>query len=787
MMPCGMGRPRYRLEFLETGPIVWGEGRQSQETGGVSILICTPNAYLSGQPSTPAREGEEEKMRLRLLPAVLAEILFGIFLAIPAVTSAQAVATINGILSDPSGAAVAGAQINAVTLDTSRKTTKTQSAMDGKFVLVVSPGRFRLSVRHLSFAPVEQEFELAAGETRTWDVRLPLEPLSSKVVVSATAEPEPAVTVPVPVDIITRRDAEQRQEIWLAAMLTTAQGVSLGRTGAYGGATSIFLDGGNSNFTKVLVDGTPVNVPGGGIDFSNFTLENVDKIEIVHGASSALYGSDAMTGVLQIFTHRGTTRTPRLTLEGDGGTFRTGHGGAQLSAVAGAFDYSAAASYFSTNGQGVNDAFHNTTLSGNFGWRFSNTNTLRATVRSDASIAELPGQPSLGAPTPGASNDLNDVSANLRWDFSAGEHWQNHLIGYESRNQDLSISSFGPFLAKFNRAGLDEQAAYRFRNGSLTTGYMFEEETGPAPTRHNQAGYMEARYQFGKRLTAIAGGRAEANGAFGTRVVPRLGASYALREGKDFWGATRLHASYGLGIKEPEMLPAGCGPDLKPERSNTFNAGVDQYFGADRAHLSVTYFRNDFRDIVSFAFVSPMAMPPPNCGLFGGSFFNTDKAWAHGGSVSFEAKAMRWLRVAGNYTYDDTRVVKAGPMVTDPAMIVGSRLFRRPLHSANIVANAHFRRMNWNLAGNYVGRRTDSDFISTFINGVCQPGPGSPCITSNPSYVRWDLANSIDLGDGFSTLARVENLFNNHYQDTVGFPALRLNWRLGLRYAWGRE
>jgi len=711
-------------------------------------------------------------MRLGLLSAFVAGILSGMLLALPAFTAAQTIATINGTLTDPSGAAVVGARINALLLDSSRKITSTQSGPDGKFVLALSSGRYRVSVKHSSFTPAEQEFALAAGETRTWDVRLALEPLSSKVVVSATAEPSLVETLPVPVDVITKRDADEREEIWLAPMLATAQGVSLGRTGAYGGAASIFVDGGNSNFTKVLVDGTPVNVPGGFVDFSNFTLENVDKIEIVHGASSALYGSDAMTGVVQIFTHRGTTRTPQLTLEGDGGTFKTGHGGAQLSGMVGAFDYSAAASYFATNGQGANDAFRDTTLSGNFGWRFSNTNTLRATVRSDASIAELPGQPSLGAATPGASNDLNDVSANLRWDFATGEHWQNHLMGYESRNQDLSISSFGPFLTKFNRAGVDEQSAYQFRNGSVTAGYVFEEETGPAPTRHNQAGYVETRYQFGKRLTVIAGGRAEANGAFGTRVVPRVGVSYALRYGQDFWGATRLRASYGLGIKEPEMLPAGCGPDLKPERSNTFNAGIDQYFASDRVHVSVTYFRNDFRDIVSFALVSANA----NCQAFGGSFFNTDKAWAHGGNVSFEAKATRWLRIAGNYTYDDTRVVRAGPMETDPAMIVGSRLFRRPLHSANLMANAHFRRMKWNFAGNYVGRRADSDFLFPSLG-----------ITSNPSYVRWDLANSIELGYGLSTLARVENLFNNHYQDAVGFPALRLNWRLGMRYAWGRE
>jgi vitamin B12 transporter len=721
-------------------------------------------------------------MRLRRIPAVTAGFLLGAFsVVLPKLQAQTTTATINGTLSDPSGAAVVDAKVIAKISPSATESAETRSRSDGKFTLTVAPGRYRVTIEHPSFTRVEEEFTLAAGENRTWEVRLELEKLSSSVVVTATAEPTTAESAPVAVDVITGQDINNSEEIWLAPMLETAQGVSMGQTGAYGGLDSIFLDGGNSNFTKVLVDGTPVNQPGGALDFSNLTLENIDKIEIVHGASSALYGSDALTGVVQIFTHRGTTTTPQLTLEGDGGTFDTGHGGAQLSGLLGAFDYSAYAGFFSTNGQGANDALHDTTLSGNFGWRFSNTDTLRLSVRNNASTAELPGQTLLGAPTPGQGNDLNDFEGNLIWDLTAGEHWQNHLAGYESLIKDVSINpEFGNFTTKYNRAGVNEQAAYTFPNGSLTAGYVFEEETGPAPTRHNQAGYLEARYQFGKRFTAIAGGRAEANGAFGTRVVPRVGAAYALRYGDGgFWGATRLRASYGLGIKEPEMLPAGCGPDLNPERSSTVDAGVDQYFASDHVHFSATFFRNDFRDIVSFAFVSVN----PNCPAFGGSFFNTDEAWSRGANTSFEAKATKWLLIVGNYTYDDTRVVKAGPQETDPSMIVGSRLFRRPLHSAKLMANAHFRRTNWNLAGTYVGRRADSDFLSTIVNGVCM----GPCITSNPSYVKWDLANSIDLGHGFSTLARVENLFNNHYQDAVGFPALRLNWRVGMRYVWGRE
>jgi outer membrane cobalamin receptor len=211
-----------------------------------------------------------------------------------------------------------------------------------------------------------------------------------------------------------------------------------------------------------------------------------------------------------------------------------------------------------------------------------------------------------------------------------------------------------------------------------------------------------------------------------------------------------------------------CSPQLKPEQSVTVDAGIDQYFASDRVHLSTTFFHNDFRDIVSFT-----SSGPQNCPAFGGSYFNTDKARAAGVNSSFEVKAARWLNIAGNYSYDDSKVLDA-PNAFDPALAPGNRLFLRPLHSANLIANAHFLRMNWNLAGYYVGRRTDSDFL----------GLG---FTSNPSYVRWDLSNSIDLGHGFSTVAHFANLFDRHYQDAIGYPALGYNYRLGLKYIWGGE
>ncbi|HXX45797.1 MAG TPA: TonB-dependent receptor [Candidatus Acidoferrales bacterium] len=720
-------------------------------------------------------------MRRRHFFHLLLGTWFLSFAAYPIVSHAQSNATIRGKTTDPTGAVVAGAAITAQSLYSAGTTARTQSGQDGGFSLTLTPGRYRVSIERASFERIEQEFTLASGETQTWDARLELATMSSSVIVTDTATPVTSQTTPDLVEVITKEQIDERQELFLADLLASAQGASFSRLGPMGGVTSFFLDGGNSNFTKLLVDGTPVNEPGGDIDLSNYTLEDVEKIEIAHGASSALYGSDAMDGVVQIFTHRGRTRTPELTLDGDAGTFGTGRGAVQLSGLLGLFDYALGGSYLATDGQGPDDSYRDGTVSGNFGWKLSDSDSLRLAIRNSASDAGQPGQTLLGPAFTdlNQSSALHDFSANLNWDFAVGPHWNFRATGYESRFQDFGIfapGAFGFFVDKFNRAGFDELATYSFRGGIVSAGYMSEVETGDQNHRDNQAGYAEVRYLLWRRLTVTAGGRAEDNASFGTRVVPRVGGSYAVREGGDVWGPTRLRASYGLGIKEPNFgqsfssdpcFPGN--PNLKPEQSTTFEAGIDQAFASNRVKLSITYFHNDFYDIVSFA-----GGPPTELCQFGtGTFFNTDKARAFGSNSSFEIKATRWLNIAGNYTYDDTKVLKS-PNATDPALIPGNRLLKRPLNSGNLIFSARERGMTFNLIGTYVGRRTDSDF----------DGLG---ITSDPGYFRMDLAAIMPLRYGLSMTAHFGNLLDRHYQEAVGYPALGYNYRLGLRYVWGGE
>ncbi len=733
----------------------------------------------------------------QLLPvSFLAALLFSFSLFTPA--QAQSNAVLFGRVTDRSGAAIAGAQIVAEPLSSNGTKVRALSAADGSFSLALPPGTYRVHISSPQMADVDQELTLREGQRREWSVRLELAPLSSKVVVSAQAEPAPANTVASPVTVLTEQDIEQRQAIWLAPLLASTTGASIARLGPLGGVTSFFLDGGNSNFTKVLVDGTPINQPGGDIDLSNLDVTNIDKIEIVHGATSALFGSDAVDGVVQIFTHHGTTEEPALTLVGEGGTFDTGRGEADLSGVLGKFDYAPAISYFDSDGQGPNDRLRDTTLSGNFGWKFSDADQkedqLRLSLRSVDSDAGQPGQTLLEPPLLGQSSDLHDFSANLSWDFSTGSHWEHRLAGTESYFNDfiIDIPVFTE-IDEFNRAGFEGQSTYLDGPLAVSLGYNYEVENGspagPHERRNNQGGYLETHYQFGRRLTAIAGVRAEDNASFGTRVVPRTGIAYLARFGSGFWGETRLRASYGLGIKEPDFEqsyendPCFPGnPNLAPERSDTFNAGIDQEVANERVKFSATFFRNEYSDIVSFASClpgEPCGFPiPPTCtpsdeqaeGGFG-TFFNTDAARAYGAETTIEAKPLPWLSVLANYTYDNTLVLKS-PNAFDPTLAPGNRLFLRPLNSANLILNAAFRGMDWNLAGYFVGRETDSDFL----------GLG---FTSNPGYFRLDLGTQFAVRGGFSVLAHAENLLDRRYQDAVGYPALGLNYLAGVKYTWG--
>ena len=192
-------------------------------------------------------------------------------------------------------AVIADAQVSAESIPPAGAPARGVSASDGRFSLTLAPGRYRVTIARDSFATAEQEITIAAGETRELQVRLALEPLSSKVVVTAQALPLDAESSPAPLTILTREQIDQRVATSLPDLLATQPGFSLGAPGRKADELRCFSTAATRITPKCWWTACRSITPGGLIDFSNFTLDNIDKIEIVHGAESALYGRTRWT------------------------------------------------------------------------------------------------------------------------------------------------------------------------------------------------------------------------------------------------------------------------------------------------------------------------------------------------------------------------------------------------------------------------------------------------------------------------------------------------------------
>lgn len=749
------------------------------------------------------------------LPAILA-LLSMCFVSPVYSQSNSTPAQLTGYLYDPSGAAVVGAQVVAKSAESpGANPAATETSQGGYYSLTLPAGRYRLFITKAPFQSRQIDLDLADGESRTLDLHLQLAAMLSSVIVTGQTLPTNETQNSVPTDVITRQDIENRQAVSIPDVLQYSPGVAIGRTGAMGGTASVFLDGGNSSYTKVLVDGSPINPPGGAVDFSVLTTDNIDKVEVVRGAESAIYGTDAVSGVVQLFTHRGSTRVPAVSVFTEGGSFASVDTGAQLSGLVGNFDYSGATSYLQSDGEGPNNKFINRTISGNFGYAINPNNQLRLSLRNNDTDAGIAGQTVFTPPSLYQQYDQHLFTANARWDFTSGEHWHYQLMGTEAYTRQHSYNSQQSFYAtdpnafcpqtnpnavatgefcdyvydaayNYNRAGFNGQATYVLQKVSFAAGYQYEVENGYIyylqqghVRRNNQGGFLDLRYSPVSRLSLDVAARAEANDYYGTRVVPRVGGTYALRYGNGFWGDTRVRAFYGEGIKEPRFDQTygsdPCDPGnllLQPESSKTWSAGVDQKLANDRVKVSADYFSNNFYNIVSFEFCTPLApcpgTPPPGCPFGYGSYFNTDKARARGTHIIAEARATSWLLVNGYYEYDNSLIL-VSPNAFDPSLLPGNHLARRPLNSGAITFTGSYHRFSATFSGYFSGERTDSDFL----------GLG---LTRNPGYARFDLTARYIFVNGLSIYGRAMNLFGESYQDALGYPALGRGLYIGVRY-----
>ncbi len=606
--------------------------------------------------------------------------------------------------------------------------------------------------------------------------------------------------------------------------LRFAPGTVISDTGQRGGLTSLFVRGGDSTYNKVIIDGVPVNEPGGTFDFGVVSTPQFDRIELLRGSQSTLYGSDAMTSVVQVFSRTGTTRVPLFTFGADGGTFATGHGYGTLSGVVSRLDYNLFADQFNTQGQGPNDDYSNSTEGANIGyafspkvqWRFrTRHNTSRTGDQGEWNFSQgvaLPAGDANLPPDTNAFSRQNNFLASTELSVAAGNHWYHRFSGYEYNHRRLDqqnvplnpsrVDAFGfpvdftdfdasgnPIPSKtwadYNRAGFSYQGEYWARDWARTVfGYEFEDENGffgdlnDLPLNHglrrNHAVYGEELISW-KRISVQAGARYVHNENFGNRGVPRVAASYLLIRGGDVFSGTRLRGSFSQGIKEP-AFEEGFGepnfgvlgnPNLKPEQNNAFEAGLSQGFLGGKYSLDAVYFDNRFSNQITYDVTNPVT--------FQGEYINLNKSMAQGAEVTVQGRPTARLQVRGSYVYDSTQILSA-PLATSSYNMAGAPLLLRPKHSGSALVSYTRPKYGITLAGTFLGPRPDSDFDYL-------PVP----LTHVAGYARLDAGAWYAIKRYVTAYANVENLLNQHYEDEVGYPALRANFRAGLRFTVGGE
>src|SRR5580692_9653436 len=291
---------------------------------------------------------------------------------------------------DPQSAAVPGAQVSLFAKGTATPLKIATSSAEGIATFnELSSGSYQIQVLAPGFAAQTED---VAAHSDAITIQLHLATASETVVVTATRTPVQASETGADVATLEDGQLETMHPVASDDALRFLPGAVVNTAGQRGGLSSLFVRGGNSNYNKVIVDGVTINEPGGTFDFGTLSLAQGDRMEFVRGAQSTLYGSDAMTSVVQVWTRAGSTRVPEFRFGADGGNFGTANGYASLAGARGRFDYNVFGDQFNTNGFGINNANSDSLQGANVGAKLSDQVSLRVRARHANSYSGVPGE-----------------------------------------------------------------------------------------------------------------------------------------------------------------------------------------------------------------------------------------------------------------------------------------------------------------------------------------------------------------------------------------------------------
>ena len=589
-------------------------------------------------------------------------------------------------------------------------------------------------------------------------------PEAEPVVVSATRFDIPLDRSPASVSVISSQDIDNKQIERAADALREVPGLAVVQTGTPGQLTSVFMRGLPSQDMQVLLDGIPINQGlAGQFDFANLTTDNFDRIEIVRGPQSTIYGPRALAGVVQIFTKRGEG-TPGITVSEEGGTYDTFREALQSDGKIDIFDYSVGASRIDTDNARPNNQYRNTAGIADLGLSLSET--LRVGSLFMYSLSDTGNPNSIFNPKP-LDNFLTErwwIGPHLDW--KPADWWEQKLIfdyDHERQVNNPNQDGFvGPTRALFRQTQLDYQNDIRPASWlTLTNGFFFyrvesgqerpfvSQAFGPQPTFISDrvkeiAGFLQATVDI-DNLIFVAGGRLDHFNQFGDVWTYRIASSYKIDQTD-----TTVHASVATGFSPPSSqdkifrfnpFPGQPLPALEPEKDFGWDAGIEQRLWNRRVTVGATYFHNDLSNVIGFD------------GLF--ETLNLGAAETQGVETELRATPITDLTFTASYTYLEAEK-------TDTANIAqpqGARLPRRPRDEVYV-------------SGSYLWcKKLRTTIEAKFVNAREELNFGGPNFDIE-DYSFVNIAAEYEINPHMSIFGRVDNLTGEHYAEVFGFPNL---------------
>lgn len=601
--------------------------------------------------------------------------------------------------------------------------------------------KLSLHNRFLFLAPVFTSGVLLSFSAAAADDANTIAP--DELVVSATRTPSRFSEIGSSVSVILAADIEARQYSFTADALRDAAGVSVARNSAFGGFASARIRGASSGQTLIVIDGIVVNdpsAPAGGFNFANLDVADIDRIEILRGPQSLLYGADAIGGVISIFTKAESSSTTAFL---EGGSFGTQHGGGTIAAASDKAFGRLTISGIRTNGisraaaGSEKDGFHSVSGSLKAGADLSEVWTTQIFARYGDAHAEIDGFPApffALADTDG-TEDTEDYAIAGRLSHHHNKFNGAFTVSYNRINRRNQEGGFETFRGEGERLSTDYIGSLALFNWvSITGGAEFEQTSvvvsGIDESAENGAAFGLLEVKPAPGLSLSAGARHDEFSDFDGATTARIAAAWSLGEN------TVIRGSWGQGFRAPTLFELNFdqfgfipNPDLHPERANGFDIGVKQRFGDENSHLTVkaAFFHQRVKDQIDFDFA-------------GSGFFNIDRTRSRGVEVEADWRANDWLSASANYSL--TAAVDS---------TTGAPLLRQPKHSGTaIITVTPIEKLT--LSTSIIINGRESDF----------PAP-------NDAFLRVDLRAAYAVSKKLELYGRVENATDAHYQDVSGF------------------